>query len=319
MSKSPIYNVKAIDVLQIVPQKENPNVINEKAYKALQMSIFNNGFTSCAIVSKNENYDPNSDTLKDYDKITAAISGGENDAQSSGGATELSDNEVRKMFKYSLVDGQQRSSIIRLGLKYYLEDKYVDETVQDPGREMIKLLAYREDFKVPCAVIDGKSDVEKMSATILQNSARGAHRFESIRDIVFKLVNEAGMSESWVSRNLFIDVDSVKRMIQVSGLKSSFDDYENMSMSWNYYDSPAYKKKEEIYLYKEAVDFLESKIGAKSYKIKRENVIEEAIKLGWDYAKSRRFVRQSEIKLNPNGTRVTGKIRNEFLADEGGE
>lgn len=267
--ESPVYGVKKIKVWDIVGQSVNPNSLTGKAFAALTQSIFNQGYAMSITCQMNPIYNEDVDTLPVYDKIKLVIEGGEDDAKSGGGeyATQVSDENIREMFKVQIVDGQQRSSVVRMGTKYFLEDPHIEEKVERwknnediperPGEEMLKFIAWREDFSLPCAILSGKTDAELMSATILMNTARGSHSLDSMRDIVYNLINVAGMSESWVAQNLYLDLESIKRMQQLSGLKASFQDIDDADMAWTPESDDSYRRKMTAYLTREATKFIE--------------------------------------------------------------
>ena len=266
---SPVYEVKRIPVWDIVGQSVNPNTLTGKAFAALTQSIFNQGYAMSITCQENSIYDPESDTMPVYEKIKLVIEGGENDARSAGGeyATQVSDESIRKMFKIQIVDGQQRSSVLRVGTKLCMEDNLLAEKAEQwkngnsipekPGDEMLKYIAWREGFSIPCAILRGKTDAELMSATILMNTARGSHSLDSMKDIVYNLINVAGMSEEWVSRNLFLDMESIKRMQQLSGLKASMQDVDDCSMGWNPDEDDSYGRKVISLLTREAAKWVE--------------------------------------------------------------
>ena len=267
---SPVYEVQKIKVWDIVGQSVNPNSLTGKAFAALQQSIFNQGYAMSITCQENPIYNPSTDNLEVYEKIKLVIEGGEDDAKSGGGeyATQVSDEKIREMFKIQIVDGQQRSSVLRMGTKYFLEDPNIEAKVEKwakgeaipekPGEEMLKYIAWREDFSLPCAILRGKSDSELMSATILMNTARGSHSLDSMKDIVYNLINVAGMSEEWVAQNLYLDIESVKRMQQLSGLKASMSDIDDCSLAWSPQKDSSYQRKMTAYLIREATTFIEA-------------------------------------------------------------
>lgn len=293
---SPVYGVRKIPVWDIVGQSVNPNSLTGKAFAALQQSIFNQGYAMSITCQENPIYNPNSDVLPVHEKIKLVIEGGDEDAKSGGGeyATQVSDESIREMFKIQIVDGQQRSSVVRMGTKYFLEDPNIEAKVEKwskgegipekPGPEMLKYIAWREDFCLPCAVLYGKTESELMSATILMNTARGSHSLDSMKDIVYNLINVAGMSVEWVSQNLYLDIESIKRMQQLSGLKAAMNDIDDCDMSWSPEKDDSYKRKMTAYLTREATKFIEV------YKSKHPDseipttgtAIEIAIELGFD-------------------------------------
>ena len=267
---SPVYGVKKIKVWDIVGQSVNPNSLTGKAFAALQQSIFNQGYAMSITCQENPIYNPESDYLSVHDKIKLVIEGGEEDAKSGGGeyATQVSDESIREMFKIQIVDGQQRSSVVRMGTKYFLEDPNIESKVEKwsrgedipekPGPEMLKYIAWREDFSLPCAILEGKSDADLMSATILMNTARGSHSLDSMKDIVYNLINVAGMSEEWVAQNLYLDMESIKRMQQLSGLKAAMNDIDDCDMAWTPEKDDSYKRKMTAFLTREASKYIEN-------------------------------------------------------------
>lgn len=322
--KSPVYNLQKINITDIIAQKINPNNMTNKSFSALQQSIFNTGYTMPIVVVENPNYLKNKDCLSDIEKLNLAIMGNKTDSKSAYGknefATEVSDEDIRSMFKFRVVDGQQRSSIIRLGTKYYLEDKENGQKWENeenwpktPGRNMLKFLAWREDFSIPCTVLKGYNEVELLSATILSNSARGSHRFETIKDLVYDLITISGMSEEWVSRNLFLDKDSVKRIIQLKGLKSAFDDIDNCGLSWSPEMDPVYDKKLKWYLRREAMIFLEDYMTKDEISALKEDPRDIAERFGWDRELAEKSPRLSKMELAPNGARRHGRLHNSFI------
>lgn len=267
---SPVYGVKKIKVWDIVGQSVNPNSLTGKAFAALQQSIFNQGYAMSITCQENPIYNPESDYLSVHDKIKLVIEGGEEDAKSGGGeyATQVSDESIREMFRIQIVDGQQRSSVVRMGTKYFLEDPNIEAKVEKwakgedipekPGQEMLKYIAWREDFSLPCAILEGKSDADLMSATILMNTARGSHSLDSMKDIVYNLINVAGMSEEWVAQNLYLDMESIKRMQQLSGLKAAMNDIDDCDMAWTPEKDDSYKRKMTAFLTREASKYIEN-------------------------------------------------------------
>lgn len=287
MSKftSPVYGVKKYHVKEIVGQSTNPNSMTSKSFAALTQSIFNSGYAQPITCQMNPVYDESKDTLTDLEKLKMVIKGGENDETSAGDAyaTQISDEEIRKMYRVQIVDGMQRSSVVRLGTKLFLEDANRDEkaakwdkaliinedgsfdqsseeipqSTQGVGlNEMLKYIAWREDFSLPCAILYGKSEMELMSSTVLFNSARGSHSLDSMREIVNNLINVAGMSKEWVSQNLYLDIESIDRMQQLSGLKASFADIDDAELAWNPEADRSYQRKMTAYLIREATSFI---------------------------------------------------------------
>lgn len=231
----------------------------------------------CITACENQLYDEAvASKLTPFERIKMHIEGAENDAKSGSVtgdlayATQISDADMRKAFKMEIVDGAQRSGVIRMGTYLFMQksdaeqEKMASEWAagqnipEDAGKTMLMYLAWRENFSVPCSVLVGKSDAEKMSATILFNTARGSHSLDSMKDIVANLINVAGMSEEWVAKNLFLDLESVKRMTQLSGLKQAYDNIDAADLSWNPFEDESYERKTTSYLNREAAKYVQN-------------------------------------------------------------
>lgn len=313
---SPIYHIEKVKVWDIVAQSFNPNSLNSKNFSALQRSIFNNGYAMCVTTCRNASYDEEADKkLSRFEKIKMHIEGSENDARSGSHtsgleyATQISDPNIRKAFKVEIIDGAQRTGVIRMGTYLFMmkskesQLKMINSWINgenipdEPGRNMLMYLAWREDFSVPCSILEGKSDPEKMSATVLFNTAVGAHRLDSTKEIVYNLINVANMSPEWVSKNLFIDLESIKRMVQLSGLKQAYNNIEESDLSWNPYKDDMFEKKASIYLNREAAKYVQSYISSnpelKDKLNTSKDIIEYAKSLGWKYE-------NEEISLDSN-------------------
>lgn len=261
--KSPVYDVVAVDINDIVAQKTNPNQMTEKSWAALQQSINNGGYVAPVQIAPNADYDPSTEgmikpsliehTDKDNDAVT-----------NSEGGMQVADDEIGRFFKYRLIDGAHRSQIIRLG-KYYFDNGHDnsdfwannEKIPEKPGPDMLAYLAWREDFKMPCVILD-VDPTTQMSIEILMNTARGAHSLDSMKDIVYNLINVAGMSEEWVAQNLYLDLESIKRMQQLSGLKAAMTDIDDCDMAWTPEKDNSYQRKMVAYLTREATTFIEN-------------------------------------------------------------
>lgn len=304
---SPVYKVARIPVWDIVGQSVNPNSLTSSAFSALTQSIFNQGYAMSITCQENPTYDKSSDTLPILEKIKLVIEGSESDSKSAGGeyATQVSDENIRKMFPIQIVDGQQRSSVVRVGTKLFIEDPNREEKAakwsrgedipDKPGNEMLKYVAWREKFSLPCAILVGKSDSELMSATILMNVARGSHSLDSMRDIVNNLINVAGRSKEWVAQNLFLDIEAIDRMQQLSGLKASMTDIDDCDLAWNVKSDDSYKRKMDAYLSREAAKFVEVYKEANPDKEIESSgsIVDIAVSLGWNVEDAKRANRKA--------------------------
>lgn len=286
--KSPVYDVVAIDIDDIVSQKTNPNQMTAKSWDALQQSINNGGYVAPVQIAPNAEYDPTTHGLP-RPSLIEHTDNHETAVTNSEGGMQVADDEIGKYFKYRLIDGAHRSQIVRLG-KYYFENGYdhSDEWAEGkhipekPSYEMLAYLAWRENFKMPCVILDVDSTTQ-MSIEILMNTARGAHSLDSMKDIVYNLINVAGMSEEWVSQNLYLDLESIKRMQQLSGLKASMNDIDSADLAWTPESDDAYGRKLTAFLSKEAGKFINNyKSEHPDAEIPAGDAITVAIDLGFD-------------------------------------
>lgn len=286
--RSPVYDVIAVDIDDIVSQKTNPNQMTAKSWDALQQSINNGGYVAPVQIAPNVDYDPATHGQTKPSLIEHTDSS-DNVVKNSEGGMQVADDEVGKYFKYRLIDGAHRTQIVRLG-KYYFEHGYDYSDLwaegkhipEKPSYEMLAFLAWRENFKMPCVILD-VDQTTQMSIEILMNTARGAHSLDSMKDIVYNLINVAGMSEEWVSQNLYLDLESIKRMQQLSGLKASMNDIDDADLAWTPESDDAYGRKLTAYLSKEAGKFIENyRAEHPEYEIPAGDAITVAVDLGFD-------------------------------------
>ena len=264
--KSPAYGVERIKIEDLVSQKTNPNQMTGKAWEALQTSISNSGYTFPVIAAVNVDYDPTTEGKRKPSLVEHKDDEGIAVTNDEAGM-QVADDEVGKFFKYRLIDGAHRTQVIRLGTYYFNENREKYEPMTElwfngekiperPGMDMLAYLAWREGFTIPCVIRDIDA-VQQMSEEILHNTARGSHSLDSMKDIVYNLINVAGMSEEWVSQNLFLDLESIKRMQQLSGLKASMQDIDDCDMAWNPDEDSSFERKTVSFLTREATKFVE--------------------------------------------------------------
>lgn len=286
--RSPVYDVIAVDIDEIVSQKTNPNQMTAKSWDALQQSINNGGYVAPVQIAPNVDYDPATNG-QPKPSLIEHTDNSDNVVKNSEGGMQVADDEVGKYFKYRLIDGAHRTQIVRLG-KYYFEHGYDYSDLwaegkhipEKPSYEMLAFLAWRENFKMPCVILD-VDQTTQMSIEILMNTARGAHSLDSMKDIVYNLINVAGMSEEWVSQNLYLDLESIKRMQQLSGLKASMNDIDDADLAWTPESDDAYGRKLTAYLSKEAGKFIEIyRAEHPYYEIPAGDAITVAVDLGFD-------------------------------------
>lgn len=84
---------------------------------------------------------------------------------------------------------------------------------------------------------------DRMASTIRHNRARGAHKVESMSDIVLELKKRNWKNEK-IAKELGMDPDEVLRLAQITGLAEMFSDRE-FSEAWEV-DMEDYEEKEMI-------------------------------------------------------------------------
>lgn len=136
--------------------------------------------------------------------------------------------EMKLLYKSILEDGYTMPIVC-----YYLKDVDKYEIVDGFHRYSImklhKDIYERENGCLPVVVID-KDISNRIASTIRHNRARGTHSIDLMVDIVAELV-EAGMSDSWIMKNIGMDADELLRLKQISGLASLFKD-KDFSIGW---------------------------------------------------------------------------------------
>lgn len=92
------------------------------------------------------------------------------------------------------------------------------------------ILGELEQKKVPIIKLD-KNIAERMYTTIQMNKAKGTHSVDLDAEVVRSLL-EQGQSEEEISQHLNIDIETIFRYKQVSGIANIFKNV-NYSPSWN--------------------------------------------------------------------------------------
>ncbi|MCL2082178.1 MAG: ParB/RepB/Spo0J family partition protein [Oscillospiraceae bacterium] len=140
----------------------------------------------------------------------------------------VSSPEMKLLVKSILEDGYTMPVVC-----YYIADDDMYEIVDGFHRYLVMKtcpeIAERESNHLPVSVID-KPLSERIASTIRHNRARGTHNIDMMVDIIAKLT-EAGLSDSWIMKNIGMDADELLRLKQISGLASLFAGRE-FSMSW---------------------------------------------------------------------------------------
>lgn len=116
---------------------------------------------------------------------------------------------------------------------YYLEDEDKYEIVDGYHRYTTMLkhkdIYDREGGCLPVSIID-KPIEERMASTVRHNRARGEHSVDLMTNIVAEL-QQAGMSDAWIMKNIGMDADELLRLKQISGLAALFEE-EEYSKGW---------------------------------------------------------------------------------------
>ena len=254
----PAYVCLPIPVQDIICQAVNPNYQTTKAFEALQTSILNTGMAFPVLIAKNPLYDENNEalakagaeafnsklnsfefkgqnhTIKAGSKPNTFIIDGDEDVQIdatlgkprcfSGGqeTVDVRDPKLRSYYKYQVIDGCHRLLAVLYGSPMY----------KDLNNEKSKKIFERCNGYIPCTVIEDKTEQELMSSTILFNSARGDHDIMEMKDIVADL-SRSGMSDQWISTNLFLDKEAISRFKQLSGMRAAFNTEKDLADAWD--------------------------------------------------------------------------------------
>lgn len=116
---------------------------------------------------------------------------------------------------------------------YYLKDKDKYEIVDGYHRYTTMLkhkdIYEREGGCLPVSVIE-KPLEDRIASTIRHNRARGEHSVDLMVNIV-KELKDAGMSDTWIMKNIGMSADELLRLQQVGGLAAIFKD-NNYSNAW---------------------------------------------------------------------------------------
>lgn len=117
---------------------------------------------------------------------------------------------------------------------YYIPEEDVYEIVDGFHRWSImrtsQRIRERENGLLPIVVIQ-KDISNRMASTIRHNRARGTHDVDLMCNIVAEL-KSAGMSDSWILKQIGMDADELLRLKQLTGLAEVFKD-KDFSQSWN--------------------------------------------------------------------------------------
>lgn len=109
---------------------------------------------------------------------------------------------------------------------YEIVDGFHRYTIMKEHKDIFE----REKGCLPVVTTYNTDIQDKMASTIRHNRARGTHDVELMSNIVAELV-EAGMSDSWIAKNIGMDLDEILRLKQITGLAALFKD-KDFSKAW---------------------------------------------------------------------------------------
>lgn len=158
----PAYAVVGIPAEDIVSQQMNPNFQTAKSFSALKTSILNSGFTFPILVSPNPLYDP----ATEGQKKPLVFTGGQD-------KVDVSDPQVRKFFKWTVIDGSHRLMSVLYGSPIY-------EGMHDDPEGLSHKIYQRCGGIVPCTILKG-TEQELMSSEILHNDVLAEQRLVVLR------------------------------------------------------------------------------------------------------------------------------------------
>lgn len=309
--ESPSYKVERIPIWEVCAQRSNPNRHTRDSFHSLIQSMKNSGITFPIIIADNPLYDDDlPDKKSEIELLRMSVKGSEDSSRSEIGsmafAADMPDTEQRKYYPREVTDGNTRKTALALGTLYFHDavnnlatstrwaaevrpDLWAkDEGIPErPGEAMLAYVAWRENFTIPSVVINYGSHADQLSSEILHNSSKGAHSLDGMRDILNHLVSEAGMKEDWISQHLFIPVEAIRRVTQLSGIKSAYSDLDSTALAWNPEDDSSYERKLNAYLNREASQYVNKYLEEHPETDSGERgdigqITDFAEKLGWD-------------------------------------
>ena len=137
-------------------------------------------------------------------------------------------------------------NVISVPIDKVVANTYNPNVVAPPEMKLLELSIWEDGYTMPCVcyyipekdiyeLVDGfhRYKVMKTSQRIFEREKgllpvvviRGTHSIELMTEIVAELT-KAGMSDTWVMRNIGMDKDELLRLKQISGLAELFADKE---------------------------------------------------------------------------------------------
>lgn len=190
-----IYRIDTIEQFFEAKNKIEPVYINSKTHGKILVPCANTLLVSTKLITANL-YNPNS------------VSG-----------------DKMELLKQSILDNGFCFPIVAIWSndqqKFVIIDGFHRETIGGPD--------WLDFDYVPVAVLD--HDITKrMAATIQFNKARGVHQVDLDAEVIRALI-EQGLSEEEIAQRLGIDIETVHRYKQITGVAELFKNTD-YSMSW---------------------------------------------------------------------------------------
>ena len=115
---------------------------------------------------------------------------------------------------------------------FVFKSKDADEAVVDGLFGKIVVRPYKNLEPQKCRCIETSLGTFQINGVLFGNSARGEHSLTEMKDIVADL-SRSGMSDQWISKNLFLDPEAITRFKQLSGMKAAFNDENYKEDGWD--------------------------------------------------------------------------------------
>lgn len=159
----PAYVPIPVHCEDIIAQATNPNYQTSNAFQALQQSIWNNGMAFPVLITENNLYDPSTEGMPK----PKCFSGGQD-------TVDVRDPELRKYYKYTVVDGTHRLLAVLYGSEMYEKSEFNKNS---------RKIYERCGGIIPCVILEDKTEQEMMSATILFNPIAAEQELYVLRDV----------------------------------------------------------------------------------------------------------------------------------------
>lgn len=148
-------------------------------------------------------------------------------------ANEYNPNKVATTEMQLLVQSIREDGYTMPIVCFFNEEENIYEIVDGFHRYLVMKnnldIYQRETGHLPVVVID-KPLSHRMASTIRHNRARGNHSIDLMMNIV-RMLNENGVSDEWMLKNLGMEKDELLRLKQISGLATLFVN-RDFSKAW---------------------------------------------------------------------------------------